>query len=223
MSNKDRKKKGDDDSDDDDEEMEENPLITLLKNRDIGVDVSLNHIYFRCDVSTKSVALLTKIINSLTIAYNKMTLICKLANCTPKPFYLHITSNGGTLIDGLVAHDVIKYSKIPIYTIVEGNAFSAASLMSIAGKKRFITENSFMLIHQLRAVDGGTYEQLEDSSINNKLLMTKLKKIYMDETRGKLKKKDLEAIIRRDIYLDAHKAMKMGLVDEITNENTYDD
>ena len=48
----------------------------------------------------------------------------------------------------LISMIIIKRSPIPIYTYVEGVVASAATIISIAGKKRFMTPNSMLMIHQ---------------------------------------------------------------------------
>ena len=82
----------------------------------------------------------------------------------------------------MAAVDCIRNSKIPIYTIIEGRAASAATFMSIAGKKRYITENSVLLIHQLSSGMWGKMSELEDELENNKFFMEKIYSIYSKYT-----------------------------------------
>jgi ATP-dependent protease ClpP protease subunit len=103
--------------------------------------------------------------------------------------------------------------KSKVWTYVEGNAASAATLISIAGSKRFIGKHSLMLIHQLSAFACGTFEQLKDEHENNKRLMDIIKSLYKQYTKFPMK--DLEAILKRDIWLDSSECLKYGLVDEV--------
>jgi len=117
---------------------------------------------------------------------------------------------------GYLASDIIKTSNVPIYTIVEGYAFSAATHFSVVGQKRFITENSVMLIHQLSAYGGGgPYEKIKDEAQNSELLMVRMKKLYLGNTHGKMKKNELDKLLTKDIFLDAQDCVRLGLVDEI--------
>jgi ATP-dependent protease ClpP protease subunit len=43
-------------------------------------------------------------------------------------------------------------------------AASAATIISVAGTKRFITPSSYMLIHQLSTFMSGNFEQLKEVS-----------------------------------------------------------
>ena len=62
------------------------------------------------------------------------------------PIKLHLNSPGGEVKDAFVIVDIILKSEVPIYTIIEGESASAATLISVIGHKRYITENSNMLI-----------------------------------------------------------------------------
>ena len=54
--------------------------------------------------------------------------------------------------------DVIERSPTPIYTYIDGYAASAATLISIAGHKRFMGKHSLMLLHELSGGNEGTYK-----------------------------------------------------------------
>ncbi len=69
----------------------------------------------------------------------------------PKPIELTINSTGGSVYDAFFAIDAIKNLKIDVHTIASGYCASAATLLSLSGKKRFITKNTNMLIHEIRS------------------------------------------------------------------------
>lgn len=199
---------------DDSDDEHEDPAVTLMKEREL-VNMEDNHIYFRTGVSEKSVAKLIKIINQMNRDYTTLQASMPIVKLEPVPVFLHITSTGGNCMMGYLAADIIKASKIPIYTIVEGYAFSAGTHMSVVGKKRYITENSVMLIHQLSAYSGGTYEHLKDETLNHDLLMSRMVKLYMGNTNGKLEMAELKKLLAKDIYLDAETCIELGLADEV--------
>ena len=62
--------------------------------------------------------------------------------------------------------DLIENLNTPVYTYIDGFAASAATLISVVGKKRFITKNSLMLIHQLSGSDTGKFYELQDQMTN---------------------------------------------------------
>lgn len=177
-----------------------------------------NHIYFRSDINTSSIDKLGNLIDEYnseyTILYNSYV---NIADITPKPIYLHITSDGGCLFSGFMGSDMIRNSKIPIYTVVEGSVASAGTLLSIAGQQRYMTEHSYLLIHQLSSGSVGNYEQLSDSQENNTELMKRLKEVYFKYTH--LTPKQINDSLKRDIYWNYDKSKKAGLVDDIYVNN----
>jgi ATP-dependent protease ClpP protease subunit len=109
--------------------------------------------------------------------------------------------------------DAIRNLKSDVYTYIDGAAASAATIISVVGKKRFIGRNSMMLIHQLSAGAYGNFSELEDEMENNKRLMQSLKGIYKQYTKVPMKK--LDEILKHDIWFDANTCLEYGLVDEI--------
>ncbi len=185
------------------------------------VDSINNHIYFSAHVDTSSVNKLIKLIQTKNEEYTKMITEVKASiktnekfslQATPNPLYLHISSFGGSILAVMSAIDAIKRSEIPIYTIVDGFAASAGTLMSIAGKKKYITRNSYMLIHQLSCGVFGQMKQIEDNFVNCKAWMDRIKDMYLQNT--KLTKKMLDEQLKHDNWWDAETCIKHGLVEE---------
>jgi len=171
---------------------------------------SANRIYFYSEVNNSTILTLNKTLRDLS---NSIYADVIIRNIKGLNIYLHINSPGGTATDGFSAMDEINSSIVDIYTIVDGYCASAATLLSMVGKKRLIKPNSFMLIHQLSGWHYGNYSQLTDEYINSTLLMKKIKKAYEEHT--KIPKKTLNKILKRDLYFDAKTCLKYGLVDEI--------
>jgi len=211
----------------DDEEMEALPFdpFNLDKIEDENVFQMDNHIYFTADVSMKSVNKLAKLIHNSNKEYDVLySSVSHMANVTPKPLFLHITSVGGDLFAGFRAVDMIHNSRIPIYTVVEGYAISAGSLMYLAGQKRFMTKNSYLLIHQLSNYHGDgtseTFEKAKDEFSNNMMLMNQLYDFYIEVSKGKLNKKKVEDVLKHDLYWNFGTCHKYGLVDDTYNSTT---
>ena len=127
--------------------------------------------------------------------------------------HLHINSGGGCAVSGLAGASHVLDSDIPVFTYVEGSAASAATIISCVGAKRHITEHSFMLIHQISTGVWGTYENLRDEKESMDELMSMLEGIYLKHTE--VKKKDLKNLLKRDLWMNPEKCLKLGLVDEV--------
>lgn len=196
-------------NDDGDEEYEQDD--------NCNVKCEDNHIYFYGNVDTISILVLNQHIRRLNIILlNTKSDIKNRFNCDVDiSIYLHINSMGGSVFDAFGSVDTIKNSKIPIISIIEGSAASAATFLSVVCNKRQITNHSSMLIHQLSSGGWGTYEQIKDEFNNCTYLQDTIMKLYMQYSNDKLTEKKLKKCLKRDIWWDANTCKKYGLVDEI--------
>jgi len=211
------------DSDDDSDEEFPFKLPSLFKEEHSRIYLKLNHLYFHHGVDEKSVDTVKKLMREYLDKCNKSKNHATFSVLTHKPLFLHIYSPGGDVHAGLSLYDfIIEYSKsIPVYTVVEGVAASAGTIISIAGVKRYITPNSYMLIHQLSTYFGGNFEQIKDEFGNCEKIMKQLKDIYSQRT--KLNRTQLTDILKRDINWNAEDCKKYGLVDEIKLIDVFND
>lgn len=131
----------------------------------------------------------------------------------PKPINLYITSNGGYVYQVFSVIDTIKAMKVPIHTICKGFVASAGTLLSLSGSKRYITKNSYMLIHELRSGQWGKFTYLSESFDNCKQLMDHIKSFYLEKT--KMTSEELDEQLKKDICWNAQICLEKGLVDEI--------
>ena len=175
-----------------------------------GVEVEDNKIFFYCPVEKKEVLELNKALMRLD---SDMQIVGLKLGIQPPPIELHIHSDGGSVFSGMAAMDFIMSCKTPVHTYIDGSAASAATLMSIAGKKRFINKNSFMLIHQLSTFASGKYEEFKDEIRNQELLMDTIKQTYRE--RSKMTDEHINELLKHDLWMDSKTALENGLVDEI--------
>ena len=182
----------------------------LGEDKSISITSVNNHIYFYCSVSKSSALSLNKEIRTVT---RDLLTYSRKYGMNPPPIYLHINSYGGSVFAGLSIIDQIKENAIPIYSIIEGAAASAATMISVCCDKRFIKPNSYMLIHQLSSGFWGKMNEFEDEMTNLKELMKVIKKIYIEHT--KLKGDALDDILKHDLWWNASICKKKGLVDKI--------
>ena len=172
-----------------------------------------SRIFFYSDVSKESILNLNKQIRSLS---TKLLDVGQQYEIPTPPIRLHINSPGGSLLDCFAAVDCIKTSKVPVYSIIEGSAASAATIISVVSKKRMMYKNSYMLIHQLSGGMWGKYEELVDDFKNATVLMERINEIYKKHT--KIPQKTLKEILKRDLWFDSATCLKYGLVDEVIGE-----
>ena len=190
---------------DEDEDEPDQATKTITKEH--------NHIYFHSEVSRDTIFELIALIRKAEI--ENIVMAHNLSSPDAIPIYLHISSYGGVVFDALTAIDVINSCKVPVHTIIEGATASAGTLISVVGKKRYIRQNAHMLIHQLSSGAWGKMNELEDEFENNKLVMDKIKNIY--KKHAQIPKKELNDILKHDLWWEADKCIQYGLVDEVWN------
>lgn len=195
------------------EETMSQPLIINTSHHHGGggsvTRVVENNVYFYGDI-TESNALE---LNAILYELDRKLAVTGLFVDTNPIIKLHINSYGGSLFAGLATVDVIRNLKSDVHSYIEGAAASAATIISVACAQRYIGKYSKMLIHQLSAGSYGRYTELEDDMENNKHLMETIKAIYKEYT--KVPMKQLNEILKHDLWFDAGKCLKLGLVDHI--------
>ena len=169
-----------------------------------------NHIYFFRDVDSDSCLDLIRKINDVSKELLKYSIDF---DCPPPSIFLHINSLGGDLLSAFGVVDCIKNCRVPLVSIVNGQAASAATIISMACHRRFITEHSFMLIHQLSTSCHGRYEEIKEDMQNDTTFMETLYKLYKEHTKMSLPQ--IKEALKHDLWWDSSKCIEKGLVDGI--------
>ncbi len=191
------KKKADDDDEDEDDEDSDTEVYT------IGTSV-----YYSCAVNVKNIGKLRK-------ALNKATHAALNSNYSLHSPYvsLYIHSGGGDLFAGFSAFNLIRRNVIPVYTIADGYVASASTFLLLGGTYRYIVPNTHVLIHQLSTGTFGKFQEIEDDYKNCKRLMTRMHKMYKEETW--LTKAMLKKLLSSELDLVDNQCVKYGIVNEI--------
>ena len=174
------------------------------------IAVHENKIYYYAGVNRESAAELNKKIGeieskSLTLGYN--------LDIDPPTLKILINSGGGSITAGISSMDTILRTKVPVHTYVDGFCASAATFLSVVGSYRFMSRNSYMLIHQLSTNFWGKYSEFEDEKQNLDLMMKTIKRVYKEYTKVPMGK--LDEILKHDLMWDAKTCLEYGLIDEI--------
>jgi len=183
---------------------------TNKKNVPSEVGISGSTIFYYTGIDKPNVLELNKHLHNLEAKHiSEATRL----GVDPAPIRVRLNSGGGLIVAGVAGMDNMRTLKVPVYTIIDGFCASAATFLSVVGKHRQMTRNSFMLIHQLSTSFWGKYEEFEDEKKNLDLMMKMIKNIYREYT--KIPEKKLDEILKRDLMLDANTCLKWRLVDEI--------
>jgi ATP-dependent protease ClpP protease subunit len=186
------------------------PLL-ISKSNTSSVYSHNNHIYFNDDITDDTTFALNK---ELRLVETKLKMITATLGTDPtQPIYLHITTNGGSIHAAFTVVDCIKSLSLPVYTVVEGFVASAGTLISLAGEKRYVTKNAYMLIHELRSGVWGKMSEIDEEYKNLKKMMDHIISYYNEYTS--LSKKRLEKILTKDSIWNATESIENGLAQEV--------
>lgn len=176
-----------------------------------------NHIYFRTDVTVENCDILLQLIREFEedIKLTKSDPYIDDTTFTPPSIYIHLTTYGGDLYASFMTYDTLKKCKYNIITIAEGYVASAGTVIALGGKERKIQKNALMMIHQLRTVIGGKFDEIEEDFRNSKLDMKRLIELYHSELNGKMSKKQIQEVLTHDIWWDSRTCVEKGLCHSI--------
>ena len=174
------------------------------------ISVHENKIYYYASVNRESAVELNKKVGELE---SKSLTLSRTLDIDTPPIKVLINSGGGSITAGISSMDTILRCKVPVETYVDGFCASAATFLSVVGDGRFMSRNSYMLIHQLSTNFWGKYSEFEDEKQNLDLMMKTIKNVYKEYTKLPMKK--LDEILKHDLMWDANTCLKYGLVDEV--------
>ena len=133
------------------------------------------------------------------------------------PIEIVINSGGGSVFAGLALFDYIQMIRgagCPVKTTAVGMAASMAGILLQAGSTRVMSEHAYLMIHEASTATWGKLSELRDEVE----LIDKLEErmLLILAERSTLSVKQIKArCARKDYWLDAREALKLGFVDEV--------
>lgn len=132
-----------------------------------------------------------------------------------KPIWLYIMSYGGNMDYMWTLVDAISMSRTPIYTVNVGIAASAASLIFMAGHRRYMFPDAKVVIHEGSAQLSGDAVKVMDASDSYKKELKRMKDFILAVTR--IPRAQLNKKRNNDWELDAAFCMENGVCDRIVD------
>lgn len=130
-----------------------------------------------------------------------------------KPIWIMLENYGGDSDYMWMMVDTIETSTTPVYTVNLGVAASAASIIFIAGKKRYMMPNANVIIHEGSAQLGGDAVKVLDASDSYRKELKRMKEFILSKTNippATLNKKK-----NNDWSLDSTYCLEHGVCDEV--------
>jgi len=130
-----------------------------------------------------------------------------------------ISTHGGLVSEMFSIYDIMRSSRedCVITTLGIGKVMSAGVLLLAAGTKgsRQIGENCQIMIHGLKADQGGYLPTIENDLENLTRLQERYIKVLSKETN--MSKRYIKKLFNRklDVYLTAEEAVELGIADEV--------
>lgn len=182
-----------------------------------------SHIYFYDEINEVTARVFRKLYEDakeyLTMKYADEAL---MTNKLPETVTIHINSPGGNVLESFALYDYLSTCPIPCVAVVEGIAASGATILLMGCMHRMMTENSMILIHELRSGwEFSKYSSIKDETENLDILMKRIKSIYAANT--KIPAKELDEILRHDVFFDASTSLRLGLTDQTIHNNNLRD
>lgn len=176
----------------------------------VRINSKTNSIYLHSDVDEESVSEIAFYINELNAMYEKQKQANR--NLPPiSPIHFHISTYGGYCVDCRMLIDIMRSSKIPIYTYCEGYAMSCGFLLFIMGDKRFVRKDSILLYHQISGGARGTFQECKENMEYMKDTEKWAEGIVLERT--KIPESKLTQVRERKIdwYIYTDEALRLGI------------
>lgn len=126
-----------------------------------------------------------------------------------------INSYGGSVMEGIAIHNVIKGSKAKTEAHIVGYAASMGTIISASADVVVMPENGYYMIHDASALTyGGTIEHESTAALLEKI-NNDMAGIYAEKTG--ISKEDVRAMMNKTTWLTAKDAKAMGFVDRLSD------
>ena len=132
---------------------------------------------------------------------------------TKIPIIIEICSPGGDVGAGIAIINAIHSSRIPVVTLINGEACSMAALISMCGHERYIYKNSFWMLHPVQDLVGDYISFIKDRATYLEKLEITINSLVREHT--KLSEADITKANHGELWFDSEQCIGRGVVDKI--------
>ena len=145
---------------------------------------------------------------------NPKHVLNRLNQITEDEVIVRINSNGGSVDAGFAIYDILRNSGKKVTTQIEGQCYSIASVIALAGDERRATSNSQFLIHNPWTMAMGDSVEIDKTAKVLAKAEQKLAKFYAERT-GLISYEVALDEMAKDTFMDLDQAMKYGFINSI--------
>lgn len=127
---------------------------------------------------------------------------------------------GGEALQGLAIYDLLRSCGLDVTTVILGEVASSGLAIVLAGRERLMYQNAILHFHQtaLEFEKGKSAKVLRQDEIERERAQTRIvdalyAKITLENSHISLRQ--LKALERREAYVTAEQALKMGFVHKL--------
>jgi ATP-dependent Clp protease protease subunit len=137
------------------------------------------------------------------------------ANKEAKTLAVHINSPGGDVDAGFAIYDILKGSGKEIETHIEGQCYSIATVIALAGSVRKATQNSEFLIHNPWTMAFGNADDVQKTADELRRFEDKIANHYASITNMSIE--DALSEMKKDTFMDLEQAKEYGFITDIVD------
>lgn len=137
-------------------------------------------------------------------------------NADAESLVLHISSPGGSVYDGYTIYHHLLSTGKKIKGIVEGQAQSMATFISLACYEVEMRDPSVYMIHNPSQGLQGDADMLEGGAEELRKIEDEMAKAYSDKTG--IPVEEIKAMMKKETRLNAYEAKQKGFVDKVSKQ-----
>jgi ATP-dependent protease ClpP protease subunit len=146
--------------------------------------------------------------------YSAAQMRAELEAADGEPIHVTIHSEGGSVYEGNAIHDMLASYPGRKTATIQSMAFSIASFIALAFDEVEIAPNGWMMLHNPYAMVEGDGKQLAKVAGQMDELRTKMVEAYAERMGASVE--SVAAIMAEETFLDAQRAVEIGLADRVT-------
>lgn len=131
------------------------------------------------------------------------------------PLDVRVNSDGGIFSDAVAMYSLLSRRKGDVHVVVDGRAYSAGSIVAMAGKTIEMARGSWMMIHEaMGTIEGGRAEDFRQRADKLDAINAQIRGFYAK--RWKNSESDLIKAMSGELWMKDTVAVSLGMADFVS-------